>query len=102
MRVRELIAELQKKDPELVVAHPSRFNGRDDHPKVVEQVVTTTECSMSSEMVRCVILNPTFAQLDRSEEVRAEDERRVFDARRAEEGKIVEERLIAHHRGRRG
>jgi hypothetical protein len=72
MRVRELIVELQKKDPELAVAYPSRFNGRDDYPKVVHQVVTTTECSTPGEMVRCVILDPTFAQLDRSEEVRAQ------------------------------
>jgi hypothetical protein len=71
MRVRELIEALQKKDPELAVAFPTERDGSEPH--VVYQVVTTTERSIvSGKMVRCVILNPTFPQLDRSEEVEAQ------------------------------
>jgi hypothetical protein len=99
MRVRELIEALQKCDPELQVAFPARFNGRDDYPTVVATVVTTTERGTSAEMIRCVILNPTFAQADRSEEFQAADKARVA---LAEETRIKQGERVAIRGGHRG
>jgi hypothetical protein len=83
VKVRELIKALRKCDPELQVAYPISFHGRDDYPKVVATVVTTTENAYLGVSlirrfdVRCVMLNPTFAQLDRSEECQAQDRERA-------------------------